>query len=248
MTAYYPDSPSITKKEIALVSDFFEFKHLLPENTRMRKIQTGDFEILIASSQKDPIPSSRDLPESKYELEGELQGKTATLVYGDHSNEMGKIAEALINAKRYAANPTQEQMMSEYAQSFTTGSCNAWKQSQRSWIQDKQPTVESDIGFIETYRDPHGIRGEWEGFVAMVNRERTRAFQKLVESAPEQIPKLPWGEEFEKDKFLAPDFTSLEVLTFAGSGIPAGISKSINHNSELHLTLSSALMQLSSVT
>lgn len=55
----------------------------------------------------------------------------------------------------------------------------------------------------------------------MVNKERTRAFAALVESAPAQIPKLPWPTAFEKDKFLAPDFTSLEVLTFAGSGIPA---------------------------
>lgn len=56
----------------------------------------------------------------------------------------------------------------------------------------------------------------------MINKERTRAFSKLVESAPSHIPKLPWGSEFEKDRFLAPDFTSLEVLSFAGSGIPAG--------------------------
>ena len=58
----------------------------------------------------------------------------------------------------------------------------------------------------------------------MVNKERTRAFQKLVEAAPAAIPKLPWSKDFEKDEFSAPDFTSLEVLSFASSGIPAGIN------------------------
>ena len=47
--------------------------------------------------------------------------------------------------------------------------------------------------------------------------ERTKAFGELVRSAPDLIPLLPWSKEFEKDKFLSPDFTSLEVLTFAGT-------------------------------
>jgi len=220
VSTYYPASPHITKEDITGVSDFLESKKLLPENTRIRK--TGDgFEVLIASASTNPSSEERDLKDSEWTLD---DGKKVKLVFGDHSKEMSTIAHHISEAKKYAANKHEVDMMTEYATSFRTGSLQAFKRSQKAWVQDKGPTVESDIGFIETYRDPHGIRGEWEGFVAMVNKERTQAFSKLVETAPKYIPLLPWSHEFEKDKFLSPDFTSLEVLTFAGSGIPAGIN------------------------
>ncbi|KAF4310442.1 Peptidase M49 dipeptidyl-peptidase III [Botryosphaeria dothidea] len=223
LSTYYPDSPDITKEEISILSDFLESKKLLPENTRIRKTEDG-FEVLIASAVDAPSKEQRDIPESEWELDGKLKGKKLKLVFGDYSKEMATIADAIKNARQYAANDTERAMLDAYEKSFTTGSLEAYKDSQRYWIRDKGPLVETDIGFVETYRDPHGIRGEWEGFVAMVNKERTKAFGKLVDAAPSLIPRLPWEKDFEKDKFLSPDFTSLEVLTFAGSGIPAGIN------------------------
>ncbi|WEW55553.1 dipeptidyl peptidase [Emydomyces testavorans] len=225
MTTYYPDSPTITKEEITLIGDFLEKKKLLLENTRLRKTKNGDFELLIASAQKNPSGSDRDVGDvNGWPLEGKLHGKQLTLMYGDYAEQLAKISESARQAGLNAANETQTKMYGEYAKSFATGSLEAFKESQRYWIKDKGPMVESDLGFVETYRDPHGVRGEWEGFAAMVNQERTKAFGKLVAKAETFIPKLPWKKEFEKDKFHSPDFTSLEVLTFAGSGIPAGIN------------------------
>jgi hypothetical protein len=66
-------------------------------------------------------------------------------------------------AAENAANENQKEMQLAYADSFETGSLEAYKTAQRKWIRDKGPMVESNIGFVETYRDPHGVRGEWEG-------------------------------------------------------------------------------------
>ena len=51
-----------------------------------------------------------------------------------------------------------------------------------------------------------------------MNKELSAKYEKLVNDAPEFIKGLPWGKDFEVDVFKKPDFTALEVLTFATGG------------------------------
>jgi dipeptidyl-peptidase-3 len=70
----------------------------------------------------------------------------------------------------------------------------------------------------DRYVDPYGSRAEWEGFVAIVDKEMSAKYDVLVNDAPELIKQLPWGKDFEVDVFRKPDFTALQIVSFCTGG------------------------------
>ncbi|CAH0550916.1 unnamed protein product [Brassicogethes aeneus] len=208
-------SRNCTPEDNEKVQNWLKSHKLEAYNSRLFKYEADNkitYEIRLAGEQ---------ISELKKET---VDNITYLLTTGDYFPIMGKVATLLEQAKEHAANETEKEMLSCYVKSFRTGSLDEHKNGSRFWIKDKGPAIETYIGFIETYRDPAGIRGEFEGFVAAVNREMSAKFTTLVSNAEHFLTLLPWGKGFEKDKFLKPDFTSLDVVTFAGSGIPAGIN------------------------
>lgn len=224
VTTYF--SANCTKDDADKVNAFMEHKGLESYNARCFKTTVHDsvtngnvdvYEIRLASVETSDDPEIT-LPEEKF---GNARFK---ITRGDYSKLMVLVVENLQKAKQYASNQTEKDMLDKYIAHFQTGSLDDHRDGSRLWIKDKGPAIETYIGFIETYRDPAGQRGEFEGFVAMVNREMSEKFTTLVNKAELFIPKLPWNNDFEKDTFLRPDFTSLDVLTFSGSCIPSGIN------------------------
>ena len=210
-SAYYPGDSIITQDEIAAVSRLLEKHSILPENTRIQKVSSPEadaFEVLQASIEQATELAVSQLP---------ALGTVIKLKPGDHSEELLKICASLYEAKNYAANEKQELFLSQYIESFRTGDLEVYRDSQRTWITDKSPRVENIFGFVEPYRDPYGIRAEFEGLVAIKDLEETRTLMKLVENSSTFIKRLPWAEQgenddkgpFEKALFEPPDFTSI---------------------------------------
>jgi dipeptidyl-peptidase-3 len=222
MSNYYPDSPNISKEEIDGVQAFLESKKIYSENTRLRKIREDDqvvYELLIASASVSKPSDQKYL--DIFSPDSVVDGTKLKITYGDYSAEMANVVVNLKQAREYAANENQEKMLDEYIDSFQKGCIASHRESQKWWIKDISPSVETNIGFIEPYRDPQGMRAEWEGLVAIVNKEESKKYSSMVERSDEFIVKMPWNGEFagygvgkkgpfEAAKFTRPDYTSLE--------------------------------------
>ena len=214
VTSYY--SNNILSSDAELIKQFLKSKNWTDVHVNTRLWKVGDEFFIKVASDKDQYLSIAGV----YAYEG----KVIHITNGDYSAFMRRVVNSLSRALPYCANENQEQMVLRYIKHFLSGDINEHKNSQKEWVKDKGPVVETNIGFIETYADPLNIRAEFEGFVSIVDKVVSSKFEKLVKRAEEIIPKLPWGQVFEKDRFLAPDFTSLDVVTFASSGVPLGIN------------------------
>jgi len=177
ITTYF--SANCNAADAKLANSFLDSIELSAYNTRLFKSDDDNNNGTASSSYTIRLASS-----SKEEYEGkrvyEYEGKTFTITRGDYSPLMGRVVAALQNdALPFAANDNQTNMIQEYIKSFESGSHDAHKDASRYWIKDTGPVVESYIGFIESYRDPSGVRGEWEGFVACVNKEVSKKISSI---------------------------------------------------------------------
>ena len=210
------------------MSQYLEKHKILPENTRIqKKFVDGScvYDLLLASVEKTTGQEKiTKLPDSKASIR---------LVKGDHGDELLAICRSLRQAAQYAANPIQETFLDQYQRSFHTGDLEIYKESQKTWIQDAKPSVENIFGFVEQYRDPYGVRAEFEGLVAISDRKETELLTKLVEKSSQFIRRLPWATgtsendgkgPFEKSLFEPPDFTSIHALAYCSSTIWGGIN------------------------
>lgn len=211
-SSYYSGLNSVGKDEISVISQVMARHKILPENTRVQKVDADgkiSFNILQASVDTDVEPE--DLPTNG-------DSPVFRLVRGDHSTELSKICFHLSEAAKFAANDREKEVISHYIRSFQTGDLEAYRESQKIWVKDRAPRVENIFGFVEPYRDPFGVRAEFQGLVAIQNVKETRVLIKLVEQSDAFVRTLPWAKgvsenngkgQFEKALFDLPDFASI---------------------------------------
>ena len=143
-----------------------------------------------------------------------------TTTNGDHSIELEKINSHLRAARQVTQTPLREEFLDYYEKFFQTGDMSIFDNSQRVWMKDKQPRVETFFGFNLKYRDPAGARAEFQGVVGLLDADGSKELNALQRDAQTYIATLPWVDGFqgkggangpliEMDEFHAPDFNAV---------------------------------------
>jgi len=158
VTAYF--SRNMTKDDLEVVKDFLKEQKIDILNTRVFKNYEGKFAITVGSISKE-----------KTRKEVEFKGHKFDINYGEFAPYLEEVNYYLKKALNYVENDTQKQMIEKYIESNQTGDMEAHKDSQRHWVKDLGPVVETNLGWVETYIDPENCRAYWEGWVCIQDKE-----------------------------------------------------------------------------
>jgi dipeptidyl-peptidase-3 len=211
-SAYYQASSPITRPEIAEITEISAQLGIHPENTRLLKTVTAEyskFDVIQASIEKDVTKR----------LISRTNNRKLHLIRGDHSDELRRTCEHLQKASEDTEDAAKKTYFSQLCRSFRTGQMEDYKDSQRTWVHDRLTTVETIFGFVEPYRDPCGMRAEYEGIVGIENPLETAMLHRLCDNADVFLKRLPWVDvqhgarsagAFEGSTVQRPCFVSIE--------------------------------------
>lgn len=118
--------------------------------------------------------------------------------------------------------PDEEQKKAlEYLlESLTTGSLEAYNKYCIHWLRSDYK-IDFILGFTETYQDPLGLRGSWEGIVFLRDEEASLRGQILSQEAAWFEQHSPIEERFKKPNPKGIKAVAVNALSLSGDAYPA---------------------------
>lgn len=117
---------------------------------------------------------------------------------GRYSDCIEQIVFWLDEARKYADDSKQEQVINLLTEYYRTGDLSVFDEYSISWVSQTETAVDFINGFIEVYGDPLGIKGTWEGIVHYKDIEATERTQTLCRNAQWFEDNSPVDPRFKK--------------------------------------------------
>lgn len=140
---------------------------------------------------------------------------------GIYSEELLEICHYLSLAREYAPSPQARKYISTLIRYYERGDLEIFDQFCVEWVQDSDTSIDFINGFIETYSDPLGRKGMWEGCVFCKNTEANHRAWLLSQNAQWFEDHAPIDPQFKKKRVSGVSARVVEMLTIGGDNFPA---------------------------
>ncbi len=151
-------------------------------------------------------------------------GKTKEIPWkadGMYSSAIEKIVFWLNKALPAAESEVQRKSLEKLIEFYETGSLKAFDEYNIEWLKDTESVVDTVNGFIESYGDPLGYKGSFEGIVSIKDFEATKRIEAISRSAQWFEDHSPIDDKFKKKKVTGISAKAINVVVESGDASPS---------------------------
>ena len=142
-------------------------------------------------------------------------------VGGLYSKAIEKIVYWLQKAATVAENEGQRAYINELIKFYQTGSLKTFDDYSIMWAEETQSDVDFINGFIESYGDPLGMTGSWEGMVNFKDKAASRRSKLISENAQYFESNSPVDNRFKKKNVKGVSAKVITAAILAGDSYPS---------------------------
>lgn len=140
---------------------------------------------------------------------------------GGYAPAILKIVENLRLALPYAENERQQNVIHKLIRYYETGDLADFDDYSIEWVKDLDSKVDFINGFIESYGDPLGLRGSWEGMVNFLDSANTARTHIIAGNAQWFEDHSPVDPRFRKPVVKGVTAKVITAAILAGDSYPS---------------------------
>ena len=142
-------------------------------------------------------------------------------VGGLYSSAIEKIVYWLQKAATVAENEEQRAYINELVKFYQTGSLKTFDDYSIMWAEETKSDVDFINGFIESYGDPLGMTGSWEGMVNFKDKAASRRSKLISDNAQYFESNSPVDNRFKKKNVKGVSAKVITAAILAGDSYPS---------------------------
>lgn len=142
-------------------------------------------------------------------------------VGGKYSKQITHIIYWLEKAKETAENNNQRSIIQHLIDYYTTGDLRIFNTYCIEWVKETEADIDFINGFIETYDDPLGLKGTWEGLVEYRDKEGTMRTRLISDNAQWFEDHSPVDPRFKKKEVKGVTANVICAAMLGGGEYPA---------------------------